>query len=428
MCEQCDPDVKSDGWSIKPGYFHDRDFALNIDGGMGSPLARDGTCTGCPTSSNLDADLVPPWSSDEESRANKYGILFVANTGGCQVLPDLPMPASPNSNLNAALVNPTSGTIAAVGARLTSAIAMTKGATKDNQGAEIVAAWYHANPATCTRVVDFCPASTAGGVGEACVHSDVCAHTPAAHADAMAALFGTGLHYGHANARIKVMQALAILQNDIATGTTTATRAHLEMDVIAHMLIPMFQGLIQAAHKMDNPTTAAAGHAEFAAYWTIIKDKVTFDAIPLTDDKARLEALAVASGTNNFCTVKALLHRNLPDGSKLQYMHDWTPCPEGFPRLPCPGAFDTARAADVTGAHDLNATVVDEAVHLTEADMGILKTSLGSDGKEKQCTYASPSPPATCEADLAQCEVDKTLNVGQVLQKLKDGTIKLVFK
>ena len=97
------------------------------------------------------------------------------------------MPASLNSNLDAALANPTSGTIAAVGARLTSAIAMIKGATKDNQGAEIVAAWYHANPTTCTRVVDFCPASTAGGVGEACVHSDVCAHTPAAHADAIIA-------------------------------------------------------------------------------------------------------------------------------------------------------------------------------------------------------------------------------------------------
>ena len=74
---------------------------------------------------------------------------------------------------------------------------------------------------------------------------------PAAHADAMAVPFGTSLHYGHANARVKVMQALAILQNDIATGTTTAPRADLEKDVIAHMLVPMYQGAIQAAHKMD---------------------------------------------------------------------------------------------------------------------------------------------------------------------------------
>ena len=111
----------ADGWSLKEGYYHDRDFALNIDGGLGSPAARGGSCKGCPTSSNL-ADEVPPWVPDEQSRASMYGILFVANTGGCQVLPDVPMPATPNSNLNAALANPTSGTIAAVGERLTNAV------------------------------------------------------------------------------------------------------------------------------------------------------------------------------------------------------------------------------------------------------------------------------------------------------------------
>lgn len=373
MCEQCDPDVRSDGWSLKPGYFFDRDFALNIDGGMGSPLARGGSCTGCPTASNL-YDEVPPWKQGEQSRANKYGILFVANTGGCQLLPDLPMPASPSSNLNAALANPTSGTVVAVIARLTSAIAMIKSATKDNQGVEIVAAWYHANPATCTRVVDFCPASAAGGAGEACVHSDVCADTPAAHADAMAALFETSHHYGHSNARVKVMQALAILRNHIATptSTTTVARADIEKDAIAHMLVPMYQGAIQAAHRMDTPATAAAGLADLAAYWTIIKDTVAFDA----DDKRPLEALAsgtISFGTNNLCTVKALLHRNLPDGSKLQYTHDWVPCPGGGPILPCPGAFDTARATEVTDLNDLKAAVVNEPVHLTEADIGLFK-------------------------------------------------------
>ena len=311
-----------------------------------------------------------------------YGILFVANTGGCQVLPDVPMPATPNSNLNAALANPTSGTIAAVGERLTNAIAMIQSATKENQGAEIAAAWYHANPDTCTRVEDFCPASTAGGVGEACVHSDVCDHTPAAHADAMAVPFGTSLHYGHSNARVKVMQALAILQNDIATGTTTAPRADLEKDVIAHMLVPMYQGAIHAAHKMDTRATAAAGLADFAAYWTIIKDKVAFDA----SDKARLEALAVAPGTNNLCTVKALLHSNLPHGSKLQYTHNWIPCPEGAPILPCPNAFETANANEVTGVNDLDATVVGVAVHLTEADMGILEEA-------RTCGIRGPAGP-----------------------------------
>ena len=408
MCEQCDPDVKSDGWSIKPGYFHDRDFALDIDGGMGSPAARGGSCKGCPTSANL-ADEVPAWLPDEQSRANKYGLLFVANTGGCQVLPDVPMPASPNSNLNAALVNPTSGTIADVGARLTDAIAKIKGATKANQGAEISAAWYSANPSTCTKVANSCPAV----VGEACVHSEVCAHTPAAHADAMAPLFGTDLHYGHSNARIKVMQALAILQNDIATGTTTANRAQLEMDVIAHMLIPMYQGAIQAAHKMDHSTTAAAGLADFAAYWAIIKPEVPFNAA----DQARLDTLAADSvATNNFCTVKALLLRNLPTGSKLQYMHDWTPCPGGAPILPCPGAFETAHANEVTDVRNLTATVVDQAVsvHLTEADLG---------------SYMNGAPWLQCSATTyTNCGVTTTLGkTPERVVALHQGSIELML-
>ena len=114
-------------------------------------------------------------------------------------------------------------------------------------------------PSTPTSASATSGVGGAGGVGGACVHSDVCADTPAAHADAMAALFGTSMHYGHSVARIKVMQALAILQNDLATGTTTALRDDLEKDVIAHMLVPMYQGAIQAAHKMDTPATAAAG-------------------------------------------------------------------------------------------------------------------------------------------------------------------------
>ena len=34
---------------------------------------------------------------------------------------------------------------------------------------------------------------------------------------------------------------------------------------------------------------------------------------------------------------------------------------------------------------------------------------------------------STCEADLAQCDVDKTLNAVSVLSKLQSGSIKLVF-
>ena len=35
--------------------------------------------------------------------------------------------------------------------------------------------------------------------------------------------------------------------------------------------------------------------------------------------------------------------------------------------------------------------------------------------------------PKTCEADLAQCNVDKTLNAAAVLSRLQSGTIKMVF-
>jgi hypothetical protein len=93
----------------------------------------------------------------------------------------------------------------------------------------------------------------------------------------------------------------------------------IKKDVLAHMLVPMYQGAIHAAHKMDTPATASDGLKELAAYWNIIKDKVAFDTNP--GDKPRMEALAASDannlGTNNWCTVKALLHRNLPDGSKL---------------------------------------------------------------------------------------------------------------
>jgi hypothetical protein len=374
VCEQCDPVVSPDGWSLKPGFLHDRVFAETLDGSRGSPEKnRGGLIRG----------------------QNNYGMIFQKNTGGCQIMPEIPMPASPSSNLNAALADPTLSTTAAVGARFTSAFAMVDSATKDNQGAEIVAAWYHANPTTCTRAADFCPASAAGGPGTgACAHSDVCAHTPAAHADEMAAAFDTNLYYGHSVARVKVMQALAILGNDLATGTTTANMADIKKDILAHMLIPMYQGAILSAHKMDAPDTAAAGLADFATYWNIIKDKVAFEA----NDKARLEALAVAtaaSGTNNLCTVKALLHRHLPDGSKLLYTHDWIPCPDGKRFSPCAGAKDITHAKDVTGAHHLKAAAnfsnddgLVEAVHLSATDIGILKAS-----GEVVCTFQPPSPP-----------------------------------
>merc|ERR1712166_1250655 len=125
----------------------------------------------------------------------------------------MPTPSAPMAGLTAANANPTVGTVAAIGARTTSAISAVNGAAKGNQGAETAWGWYHADSTKCAK------------------EGDVCKHTPSAVSDALAKEFETSLYYGHSVARVKVQQALSILQSDLAT--PSATR-----DIVAHMLIP----------------------------------------------------------------------------------------------------------------------------------------------------------------------------------------------
>ena len=147
------------------------------------------------------------------------------------------MPTSQSSDLSAALVTPSAGTIAAVGARITSAIAATNGATTTAQSA-LVAAWYQGAHATCTKAaISGADATTAGA----------CLNTPAAHADEMASLFETNMHYGHGVARIKVQQALAILHDDLGTGIATATRSDIQKDITAHIRLPAVWPLLRRA-------------------------------------------------------------------------------------------------------------------------------------------------------------------------------------
>ena len=74
------------------------------------------------------------------------------------MLPDVPMPTTKSADLTAALVNlglqlPNSlAKVAAVGSRVTRAIAAVTGATSTAHSA-LVAAWYQGNQATCTKVV-----------------------------------------------------------------------------------------------------------------------------------------------------------------------------------------------------------------------------------------------------------------------------------
>merc|ERR1740130_451918 len=101
VCETCNPDVTSDGWSLESGFFHDRDTA-----------------------------------SERNSGANGYGMYFASRSNGCQLLPDMPTPSTPLAGLTAANVNPTVSTVAGIGARTTSAISAVNGAAQGNQGAE----------------------------------------------------------------------------------------------------------------------------------------------------------------------------------------------------------------------------------------------------------------------------------------------------
>ena len=72
VCETCNPDVTSDGWSLESGFFHDRDTA-----------------------------------SERNSGANDYGMYFTSRSNGCQLLPDMPTPSTPSSGLTAANKKPT---------------------------------------------------------------------------------------------------------------------------------------------------------------------------------------------------------------------------------------------------------------------------------------------------------------------------------
>ena len=331
VCETCDPDRDPNGWSLTTGFFHDRDTA-----------------------------------SQRSAGSNNYGMYFTSRSSGCQILPNMPSPSTSLAGLTAANVNPTVSTVAGIGARTTSAISAVNGAAKGNQGAETAWGWYHGDSTKCTKT------------------GDVCRHTPSAVSDALAVDFETNLHYGHSVARVKVQQALAILQSDLVTPSKVRSIADLKKDIVAHMLIPHYQGAIKAAHQMDAgmPSTAKADGAE---HWKVIDAAVVGDSFAASD-RAQLTAMfaAAASGKMNFCTVQALLLRNLPGGSDLQYGSD--DCiKDGCKNISALTSWDDDDDDD-------------DAKHVTAMDVGVLKVSLQTDGREKDCSadgaLAWPPPPA----------------------------------
>jgi hypothetical protein len=344
------------------------------------------------------------------------------------------MPTTKSTGLQSALANPSADTELA---RITSAIAAAQSATStDHTG--LAAAWYSGDTAACAKVTITGVASTTHGP---------CQNTPAAHADAMGAAFDTSMHYGHSVARIKVQQALAILHDDLAPPkTTTAPPADIKMDVLAHMLIPMYQGAIKAAYEMDTATDKAKALADGLAYWTMIHPNVPgFNAA----DKARLVALfgSAASGTHNYCEVKAILHRNLPGSSMLQYgqkphvamgersgQATWDP--SGLPtasaqHLPHKYDVDSTQMAGAPGSthglvdpdggntkcwsNDCNpvaeAMAAVEVVHLQERDIGVLAAAANL----AACVMPPPSPPPPAPSSPPpKSDSDSSLTDGEI--------------
>jgi hypothetical protein len=191
----------------------------------------------------------------------------------------------------------------------------------------------------------------------------------------MAMHFETNLHYGHSIARVKVQQVLAILQSDLGTPSAARSIADLKMDIVAHMLIPHYQGAIHAANEIDIDSNVAKAKADGAEHWKVIDAAVTsFSA----SDRAQLTAMfsPAASGKMNFCTVQALLLRNLPGGSNLQY-----------------GSNDCIKE----GCKEIGTHLPedDDAQHVTAEDIGVLKVSRQADGTAKDCSVLAMPPPAS---------------------------------
>ena len=394
VCETCNPSKDPNQWSVMDGWWHDRSFVKGDD-------ASD--CQWTTTGRGGYNEQTGPCAP------NSYGILFTRNTAGCQMMPDVPIA---NQAATALATNIAPGTELA---RITSAIGALKGDATSS--AETAAAWYQGKAGCEEPKLDHDKVAKTPDIS-----TGACVNTPAAHADAMGLKFGTNMHYGHSIARIKTQQALALLYNDLDKRTVTATQTDIEKDIVAHMLVPLYQGAIEAAHRMDTAGTAAAGLADGAAYWGVIKTQVkNFDA----GDRARLTALFEAKTPNdtgfNYCAARALLMRNLPDGSMLQYGQNDHVALGG--RSSGPPVFNndavTANTQHASADENPNRAgnplgqLVDavEAVHLQARDIGELTDA-------PTCTMPPPTPPPpsppTSPAKSDPESASSTLSEGEV--------------
>ena len=297
---------------------------------------------------------------------------------GCQVLPDVALPTNKQSALTTALVNPTSAAVTDIGGRTSNAITAVKVGTNANQGIEEAYAWYHADTATCTIV-----------------SSGTCSHTPAELADTLGEAFDTTTTNGLAISRIKVQQGLVLLQEQYATPSAIVAQhvANLTVDVVAHMLIPYYQGAIRSAHDIDMALDNAqrnVAKARGAEYLKVIVDELN-DAFPAAD-RAGLNAIFSDDFTmtsSHYCAVRDRLLRNLPAVSTLQYGEQ--------------------RPAGSHAAGTLVASATDDGgiVHLTREDVGTLAAAAGEVCLSPPSPPSRPPSPPLSPSGWSQCEADK---------------------
>ena len=366
VCEWCARAVDANEWSLKPGFVHDRTFAQEDEEGQKGRWGRR-------------------LQEGEAGQANEFGMLFEKQSNGCRAVPTMTMPTSASADLTAALVDATSGAVADVAALASGAISAVRAATRTNQGAQIAWGHYIGNSATCTK------------------SGDVCQHTPSALADMMGGSFDTNLHYGDSVARVKVQESLAVLMTVLADSSSEDSHiANLKKDVVAHMLIPYYQGAIKSAHHMDAGADTAAkatAQAEGKVYWTVINDAVD-DSFPFEPtDRAFLTPMfaSAAAGDFNYCAASTRLLNNLPLASKLQYVN--------YVRE---GTLDTIAAASV--------------VHTTTADVGTLQESLVGGGP-KECIMPPPPSPSAPPPPIASPAPPSGPDVSSTSNSLSEGEL-----
>ena len=181
--------------------------------------------------------------------------------------------------------------------------------------------------------------------------------------------FDTHLHYGNSVARVKVTQGLSMLIDALADpASEDAHIADLEKDIVAHMLIPFYQGAIRSAHRMDSGADTAAkatAKAEGKAYWSVIDNAAAGDGgdfIPAADRNYITSVFSSAVGDSfAYCAIWERLREKLPPASNLEYVN--------YVRQ--------GTMATIAG---------DSVVHMTNKDLGTLK------GAPTECVMPPPSP------------------------------------